>query len=360
MSTVGEDELIVGQLRELYSKKLTWHRFAATCPALLDRVQTALPDYDFPEQKVNYILKILVDEAVSLAEKSQVAARSRHSRAARILIGSIDNAPIDKETRRWRAAEQWPKPVSDAIRHKVTLQLAELCSDLSPDLGLAARVAFNLHEEADAPFLQGRVERLASFLSRDEKTARRRIDEAFTLLSEKIAGSGRRNAEPSEYAPDSWYFAEVQATLRMDVELPQLTDERRIVSKVDGLDEIVIALWSPKDSTVPESDRRIRADAMYGGRIVEEIDPSNDYARFVLRLPRPLKLGHYHDYGVQFTSYPRALMQPFLTFTPLQRCDLFRARVRFGNGYIPDSVWRVGGVPLCVLSCVLVPQRYRR
>lgn len=234
---------------------------------------------------------------------------------------------------------------SAVVRRKLTLRLAELCGLLPSDLQLAARVAFSLHEEAEGQFLDRRVEWLATYFDRDPKTARRRIDQAFRLLSEHVDEGNSRDDDTSEYAPDGWYIASMRAALRMDTDPPQLTEERTIVATVDSLDEIVVALAAPKDFDRTESHDRIAAEIVYGGEIVEEHHPSGGYARFVLRLPQPLNVGQRHEYGIQFTSYSRSLMLPFYVLTSLRRCDHFTARIRFGHKHTPGTVWRVSGVP---------------
>lgn len=232
-----------------------------------------------------------------------------------------------------------------AVRRKLTLRLAELCGLLPSDLELAARVALGLHEDAEGQFLDRRVEWLATHFDRDPKTARRRIDQAFRLLSEHLDEHNSRNDDTSEYAPDGWYIASMRAAVRMDTDPPQLTEQRTIVATVDSLDEIMVALAAPKDFDGTESQERIAAEMIYGGEIVEEHHPTGSYARFVLRLPQPLSLGQRHEYGIQFTSYPRSLMRPFYVLTSLRRCDHFTASIRFGSKHTPDAVWRVSGVP---------------
>jgi hypothetical protein len=230
-------------------------------------------------------------------------------------------------------------------RRKLTLHLTELCSRLPADLRLAARAALALHKEAEGQFLDRRVEWLATQFDRDPRTARRRIDEAFRLLSDHLDVPAGRDDDSCEYAPEGWYIGSLRTVLRMDTDPPQLTEERSIVATVDSLDEIVVALAAPKDSRSAGSQDRISAEVLYGGEIVEEAHPSTGYARFVLRLPQPLSLGQRHEYGIQFTSYPRSVMRPYYVLTSLRRCDCFIARIRFDSQHIPDAVWRVSGVP---------------
>ena len=47
---------------------------------------------------------------------------------------------------------------------------------------------------------------------------------------------------------------------------------------------------------------------------------------------------------MRFTAVPRALMPPYYVLTPLQPCEQFSVRVRFGAD-VPARIWRVDGIP---------------
>ena len=130
----------------------------------------------------------------------------------------------------------------------------------------------------------------------------------------------------------------------MDLAVPQLDEERRIIATVDQLDELVVSLSAPREAHVDPNDR-IAAEMIYGGEIVDEDQVSRGHATFTLRLPKPLNLGQPHNYRIRFTSYPRSWMKPYYVLTPLRRCDHFTVRVCFGNEHKPDLVWRISGVP---------------
>lgn len=230
------------------------------------------------------------------------------------------------------------------VRHKITLQLAELCGRLPADLKLAALVAFALHGEASGQFFHERLQWLADHLDRDTRTARRRIDQAFRLLAEHLGEHQAHRKDDNKYAPDGWYVEATRAVLRMDLDLPQLTEEYTIVATAEGLDEIVISVTAPKGNT-PTSNREIEAEVVYGGEIVERRREALGLARFVIRLPQPLELGQRHEYCIQFKSYPREHMSPFYALIPWRSCKHFAARVRFGGKCRPDLIWRLNGVP---------------
>jgi len=108
-----------------------------------------------------------------------------------------------------------------------------------------------------------------------------------------------------------------------------------IVASSDNLDELHIRLSAAEP---------LRATALYGGEIThtERVTPSHH--RFVLQLPRPLHAGERHEYGARFTGVPRSIMRPFYVLTPLQPCERFTVRVRFGDD-VPKRIWRVNGIP---------------
>src|SRR6266540_3519318 len=228
--------------------------------------------------------------------------------------------------------------------------VSELCGQLPEDLRLAVLAALALHESANHQYLHERMKWLADQFDRDPRTARRRIDQGFRMLAAYLDDQCDRGQETlSEFAPGGWYVESFKASLRIDVDPPQLIEERRIVATVDDLDEIVVSLSAPREAEV-EPPSRISAKIVHGGEIVEERQMGRGHARFVVRLPRPLTLGQRHEYGVEFSSYPRSLIRPYYVYTPLRRCETFALSVRFGSALRPATLWRLNGVPARVLD----------
>ncbi|SER22931.1 hypothetical protein SAMN05216188_10957 [Lentzea xinjiangensis] len=230
------------------------------------------------------------------------------------------------------------------IRRKIILQLTKLSAKLPSDLHLAATVALGLHQDAAGEFLDQRIAWLANTYDRDPRTARRRVDNAFKMLAELLYDAGMRDRKSGSYSPDGWYVESLRGFLRMDLELPTLTEERRIVAAVDDLDELILSMSAPRDPRAGD-EYAIRAEMVYGGEIVAEERVSSSHSRFVVRLPSPLTLGQTHNYSIQFISYPRQWMRPYYVFTPLRRCEEFSVRVRYGTHNAPAKVWRISGLP---------------
>jgi hypothetical protein len=226
------------------------------------------------------------------------------------------------------------------LRRKIVLRLTAVTEKLPDDLRLAANVALALHEEADGEFLDRRIAWLAGHYERDPRTARRRVDTAFRLLSEHLDDERSPADAGMTDEPDGWYVESLKAVLRMDLDPPQLFEERRIVATVDGLDRLVVSLRAPRGHST-DGDELITATGIHGGRIVESTRIAPGHTRFVIGLPEPLRLGQRHEYGVQFSSYPRSWSHPYDLLAPLHRCEHFAVRVRFGDAAQPDLVWQL-------------------
>ena len=224
------------------------------------------------------------------------------------------------------------------IRRKVVARLSALCAQLPEDLHLAATVALALHHEGIGEFLDRRIAWLAEYFDRDPRTARRRVDTAFRLLGEHIDDEGMPPDDPG--SAEGWYVESLRAVLRMDLEPAQLTEERRIVATVDGLSDIVVSLQAPKG--VSESGALIAATMTYGGEIVAVRQVDAGHTRFHIRLSEALRQGQRHDYGIQFTSYPRSWTEAYDLSAPMDRCEHLALRVRFGGEtQQPDLVWQL-------------------
>jgi hypothetical protein len=221
------------------------------------------------------------------------------------------------------------------IRRKVAARLSALCAQLPADLQLAAAVALALHDEGVGEFLDRRIAWLAERFDRDPRTARRRVDTAFRLLGERIDDEGAAADE----LPNGWYVESLNAVLVMDTDPAQLIEERRIVATVDGLSEIDVSLRAPRG--VSEPGELIEATMTYGGEIVAAQHIDAGHTRFRIRLSETLRLGQRHDYGIRFNSYPRSWTQPYDLLAPLDRCEHFAVRVRFGGETQPDLVWQL-------------------
>ncbi|XVS65990.1 hypothetical protein ACQPYE_08030 [Actinosynnema sp. CA-299493] len=228
------------------------------------------------------------------------------------------------------------------VRRSIILKITELCEELDEDRKLAARVAFGLAAEAPGITLEDRIAWLAAFMRKDPKTAIRRVDSAFRMLAEVIDEMTKDGTSP--FMPTGWYNHTVRSTVFMDRPVPLLREERRVIATTDGVKELDIYFSAPQRPDFGGS-HRISVQVSYGGEIVAEEQTAPGYAKFTMKLTRPLDLGQAHEYGVDVTSYPREWMLPYYELAPLLPCAHFYLRVKFGPNDMPASVWRLNGVP---------------
>lgn len=226
-----------------------------------------------------------------------------------------------------------------AVRRKVAGRLVDLCERLPSDVRISVLAALALHREADHQFVQERMAWAAAQINRDHpRAAVRRMKVGFRILAEQLD-----DLVEDPTMCQGWHTGSLRALLRMDVDPPELVEERVIVSSADGLAEIDVRLTAPGNGGSLPSP--ISATIIYGGEIVREERVARSHCKFVMRLPEPLRAGDRHEYGVRFSAFPRALMRPFYVLTPLQPCAMFAVRVRFGNTSVPKKIWRVDGIP---------------
>lgn len=217
------------------------------------------------------------------------------------------------------------------VRRKVGRRLVELCDRLPVDLRICVLAGLGLHPLANHQFLQDRMTWAARQINRDHpRAAARRMRTAFRILAEQLDDAIQNPA-----AHDGWHTTSLRALLRMDVDPPQLVEDRVIVASADRLDEISIRFSAAE---------QLQATALYGGEITRSERVTRSHHRFALRLPRQLHAGERHEYGARFTGVPRSIMPPFYVLTPLQPCERFTVRVRFGIE-VPKRIWRVNGIP---------------
>jgi hypothetical protein len=233
-----------------------------------------------------------------------------------------------------------PEDSPAVVRRKVAERLTELCGRLPTDLRISVLAALALHPDADHQFMQERMGWAARQINRDHpRAAIRRMKVGFGILAEQhddLVDDPRIN--------QGWHISSLRALLRMDVDPPQLIEERTIVATADGLEEVELRFSAHGKGGDTEKDKPITASIMYGGEITGSDSVVPSHRTFALRLPAPLRSGEQHEYGVRFTARPRAVMPPFYVLTPLQPCAKFSLRVRFGTD-VPKQIWRVDGIP---------------
>ena len=223
------------------------------------------------------------------------------------------------------------------VRSKAVNRLREMAGTLPADLATAALAALGIHPEVrDQLQLQDRMEWLARRLVRDIRTARRRVDEACALLAESAVAAPNAAANPRR--SHGWYVERYEAAVVLDAETPTVVERRVVVAERDGIDQLVLSWSVPR---IGDGHPDVLVQMLYGGVLVEKNRATASRFRFVLALPRTLRSGERHEYGMLLWLPPNQPMRPLYVYTPASRCDYFVLRVRFDRQHAPKQIWRV-------------------
>jgi len=101
-------------------------------------------------------------------------------------------------------------------RALLTERLTAYAALLPADLRLAATAAFGLDQQVQHPFLQQRVEWLAERIDRDDRTARRRMNEAIAQLAEVMTAGTAPRPRPATRNRHGVYIEMFSAALSLD------------------------------------------------------------------------------------------------------------------------------------------------
>ncbi|TCO62672.1 hypothetical protein [Actinocrispum wychmicini] len=236
------------------------------------------------------------------------------------------------------AAEDRPPDV----RRKVGGSLLRWAEDLPHDLRLAVLIAFALAEDGRLPYYKDRVRLVAARLNRDERTARRRIDEGIGRLAEVAAAAPTEAAAPNVETGAGWHTEELRTSLALDQPTPEVFETRRIMAERDNLDHVDLAFTltsDPSNGTIRTDDLEI--DIFHGGRLARVTMESGDRYGFRLILPQPLHRDESHQIGMRFRMRRDRPMAPHYVCVPRHRCVEFDLRVRFDLDRLPAQVWRL-------------------
>ncbi|WP_233599140.1 MULTISPECIES: hypothetical protein [unclassified Amycolatopsis] len=216
-----------------------------------------------------------------------------------------------------------------AIRSMLSECLSEWSRSLPEDLCTAVLAALGLHPEAVHPFYQERVSWLAGHLQRDDRTARRRIDEGIDRLAEVAVASTNESFEAEAVQPSRrWHTEELRVTLALDQPVPEVFEFRRIVADADDIAELDLALTLTdsvyRGEAIGADD--LRVDVFHGGRLIGRAMESTDRVGLALHLPEPLQRQSKHEIALRFRAEFR---HPHFVCVPRHPVDLFDLHVRF-------------------------------
>lgn len=255
-----------------------------------------------------------------------------------------------------------PTDSGAALRAKVLAYLEELLAGLSEGQRLVVRAALNLHPPAEHRYVQGRIDWLARHLGVDERTARRRMDEAFAAMG-RNAASGTGTTSGAGHGGDGWYVEHFDAVVRLDVPVPEAIERRTIVVTAPELDSIVTSTDVPPHPDAPAATRGLATELVFGGSLRTNGRASASNFTSVIALPRTLRRGERHDYCVIARIPPGQPMAPHYVCVPLRKYRHFTLLVRFPLDRLPRRVWSLAGVTHRVIDertptdDLLVPDR---
>jgi hypothetical protein len=278
---------------------------------------------------------------VTAIDPAAIAAEIQALRRGRGLRGDVTGriGPLLREL----AAGPAPGEAAQ-VRRRLAATLEELSKRLPEDLRKAILAALALQEETrDMRTYELRREWVAGQVARVARTAERRIDEAQDLLAQEVAAElaqrrGRRAAVPDA---DQWHIESFSAVFMLDGETPEAIERRVIVSAVDGLTDLSVALDVPVDAGRPRLP--LELEMIKGGELILVEEKARTRTRFVIRLPHALREGETHEYAMRIRVLPGGPMRDYYVFRPERRCDSFDLRVRFDRRRIPAWVRRVDG-----------------
>lgn len=229
------------------------------------------------------------------------------------------------------------------IRRKVADRLESLAHGLPDDLRITLMAAFGIDRDARLPFYQDRVRWAAERIHRDDRTARRRIDEGIDRIAELAASMiGAGGPVSAEVSATGWHTDELKISLALDQPVPEVFEVRRVVAERDHLAELDLAMTLTAE---PEKTQRVHVDALsvdvfYGGTLIKKTLESKDRFGLVLALPDELRREQRYDFALRY-RVPNGQMLPHFVCVPKHRTDLFELRVRFDLDQLPERIWKL-------------------
>jgi hypothetical protein len=233
------------------------------------------------------------------------------------------------------------------LRRKVATCLEAHAAGLPDDLQVAVLAALAIHQEARLPFYQDRIRWVARYLERDERTARRRVDDGIGQLAELVVTAANGTTPGPEPASPGWRVEELRSIVLLDQPVREAIELRRIVAERNGLDQLELAFTLPRGPNGPndpDSDRELLIDVLYGGTLVRRGIESSERFGFVLQLPRSLQRRETHEYGLRFRVPPGQPVRPHYTCVSKLPHDQFDLRIRFGRADRPERIWKLDSV----------------
>ncbi|ONI79672.1 hypothetical protein ALI144C_23185 [Actinosynnema sp. ALI-1.44] len=241
-----------------------------------------------------------------------------------------------------------------ALRVRVVAYLNELMTGLPESLERVARCALNVPPAPDGDTLRQRLTGLAGEFFYDERTARRRMDDAF----ERMVANADRGQAPMPgvgHGGTGWYVDMFEAVVRLDLPSPEAVERRTIVVTADSLDKIVTSIDIPKDPSNGSGPVGVAPEMMFGGLLAATGQGSSTNFSTDITLPRTLHRGERHTYGLIQRIPPGQRMATRYVYVPYRQCRFFTLVVRFHPDRVPGTIWRHDGAPYSAVHDDPVP-----
>lgn len=271
----------------------------------------------------------------------QVEAELRAlKRGAGAVAADVDPGPLLR-----RACRVTPRESAESVRTRLQLLLRRHARALPEPEGSAVLAAYGLHPEAQFRFLKER-ERwiLRNLLDRDAvRTADRVVNKAIAGLAQHIERELAEADRPNRYVPTGFWTRSLEATVRLDLPVPEWTERRTVVVTTPGLDRVPVGSTVPR---VPDpTSAVVELRVVDGGELQDWSLAAPAYYAGTVALPRPLDVGEEHDYEIVYRFLPPGWVQPHYLLTPHLHCEQLAVRVRFGTTGTPPRAWLLDGVP---------------
>ena len=147
---------------------------------------------------------------------------------------------------------------------------------------------------------------------------------------------------PSTKPPRGWYVEALRSLVRWDLPVPEVIEERRIVSTQDNLTQLSTSITIPQE--IVESRQPLNTEIQYGGLLTaHELAIDGRYG-FFIEIGHRLNTGDRYEYSVKHRLVAGTLPRPHYVCQPLVRCDYFELRMRFPRSQLPAMVYRLDGL----------------
>lgn len=227
------------------------------------------------------------------------------------------------------------------VRRKVDETVRSLITRLPESQRKAARLIFGFDTPADQRYTD-RLAQLGTGADRNVRTMQRRADDVVRLIAETAYAAPGRLTHAGR--KDPWHTSALAVRLTFAETGAEVFETRRIISHVDGLEEIEhsVSLARPLQPGQPlPTLEGLGIDVVAGGEVHSERMVSSTRVAFRLRPPRPLDTGDQHEFffRIRVDEFP----SPFYCCTPEYPCETFDLNVRFDRRHPPSRVWRIDG-----------------